>query len=117
MFLFLYDIPFSIFKAPTDPPSNLRNTGIAPSSMSFSWDDVPCGSRGGEITGYVYDLSSASNGDLVLSGTTSAANRFVMLSGLGQQMPYDFRVAAVTSVGTGPYVSMAASTTGKRLLY
>ena len=84
--------------------------------MSFSWYDVPCGSRGGAITGYAYDLSSASNGDLVTSGTTSAANKFVMISGLAERIVYDFRVAAETSGGIGPYVSMAASTTGT-LLY
>ena len=92
----------------------MTSFNVSDDSMSFRWDEVPCGSRGGVIVQYTYQLSSARNtGD---ARNASANEMSVRID--DDILPctnYTFEVAAVTVKGPGPYsnLSVTTSTGGK----
>ncbi|XP_038066586.1 uncharacterized protein LOC119736642 [Patiria miniata] len=73
-----------------------------PSSQSVrvSWYPIPCGKRGGDVTGYAYELRDAS-GSMIQTDDTTA--EFVEVDGLSQGASYSFRLWAFTRVGPGPW--------------
>ncbi len=67
-------------------------------SLTFSWDEINCGSRGGDIITYNYQLKFE-NGTTVEDSKTD--NLHVTLIALDACTQYDFNVAGVNNAGTG----------------
>ncbi|XP_071799455.1 receptor-type tyrosine-protein phosphatase T-like isoform X3 [Asterias amurensis] len=87
-------------KVPSAPPGNVTHLNLTETGVSFQWDEVLCGSRGGAIAEYSYELmTSSGNGNR--SETT--AERSLSFSDLLPCTEYKFKVAAKTSLGTGIY--------------
>lgn len=88
--------------AQTTAPNNPLNLTATPSSTQavLAWD-VPSSDGGSAITDYIvqYKLSSAGSWTTFNDGTSTA--RTATVTGLTNGSNYDFRVAAVNSVGTG----------------
>ena len=83
--------------APSAAPSNVRVTGATSTTITVQWGEVECIDRNGEITGYSVRYSGG--GRFVTGGGT----RQTTISGLTPSTDYTIEVAAVNSVGTGPY--------------
>ena len=86
--------------APTSTPLNVQVTSSTTSSLTFTWDEIPCGARRGVIE-YVYELLDG--GRVVLSDRTPSTD--INIAGLMTATNYVFRVAVVSvdSGETGPY--------------
>ncbi|XP_022097200.1 receptor-type tyrosine-protein phosphatase T-like isoform X2 [Acanthaster planci] len=76
-------------------------------SVRVSWYHIPCGKRGGNITGYSYELLDVT-GSLVNKGHTEADS--VVVDGLAQGASYSFKLWASTRVGLGPPMSIRLNT-------
>ena len=77
-------------------------TSISGTSITVSWDPVPCLSRNSEITGYVVRYNEVSNSCHV-DTEVSASETSVTLEGLTGSTQYSIQVAAVSASGTGPF--------------
>ncbi|XP_038068801.1 angiopoietin-1 receptor-like [Patiria miniata] len=86
-------------QVPFSPPQQVTVTSTSKSSLTFSWSQPACGSRGGIITGYSYKLSGPGS-QLILDVSTAEQ---VEIDGLIPFTNYSFQVAANTSAGAGPY--------------
>ncbi|XP_038066550.1 uncharacterized protein LOC119736605 [Patiria miniata] len=69
-----------------------------------SWHPIPCGKRGGDITGYTYELRDASGSMIQIADTTAES---VEVDGLSQGASYSFRLWASTRVGPGPWIEFS----------
>ena len=100
------------FLVPSAPPRSLMVNSITDSTMSFSW--MTTRQPNGDVTQYDMQYRRA--------GTSSsfANQRFTDLSGtvtgLTSNTAYEFQVAAVTVVGTGPYTALINQRTGKLVI-
>jgi len=85
-------------------PLNLVGTP-ASTQVGLDWD-APSSNGGGAIIDYIvqYKLSSSGTWLTFADGTSTTSNATV--TGLTNSSNYDFRVAAVNSAGTGPYVTI-----------
>ena len=100
-----------LFSVPSAAPANVQVDTATDTSLTFTWDEVPCGSRGGEITRYRY--SFAESGESFDAGNTfdtSDADRSITRTGLTCNTEYIFRVAAINGDGVGPYSSTVTAT-------
>jgi hypothetical protein len=83
----------------------------APNSQALTWA-APASNGGATITDYVVQYATAGSGSWVTfaDGTSTATSATV--TGLSVSTNYDYRVAAVNSVGTGAYsATMTGATT------
>ena len=99
------------FLVPSTPPRSLMVNSITDSTMTFSW--MTTLQPSGDVMQYDVQYRRA--------GTSSFANQtFTDLSGtvtgLTSNTAYEFRVAAVTVVGTGPYTTLINQRTGKLVI-
>ncbi|XP_038066663.1 angiopoietin-1 receptor-like [Patiria miniata] len=94
-------------KEPSAPPQQVTVTSTAKRSLTFSWNQPACGSRGGIITGYTYTLSGPGS-QLILDVSTAEQ---VEIDGLIPFTDYSFQVAANNSVGFGPYSGVVVQRT------
>ena len=80
--------------------------------MRFNWNQLPCGSRNGDVIKYSYVLtssdSSSTNSD---SGETTTTA--ILLDDLHAETEYEFSVAAWTTFGMGPYTKKVETTDTK----
>ena len=83
---------------PSASPSNVRITHAQGSIAQFSWDEIPCGSRGGR--GFYYTYTVLVNGVEQRSGQTSDSSIAVFDLPNGR---VEFRVAGATQAGMGLY--------------
>ena len=108
--------------APTAPPQNVAATSsdTSATSITVSWEPVPCLSRNSEITGYIVRYneagsSRATRADMQVSAPATSAT----LDGLTGLTQYSIQVAAVGAGETGPFSeavtaeTAAATTTGE----
>ena len=73
-------------------PSNVTFTS-ATTSITFTWDEIPCGSRGGSITyEYVFD-----------SNTGTSTSTSVTFNQLTPCSSFQFKVRATNEVGSSFY--------------
>ena len=69
-------------------------------SVMLTWNELDCLQRNGDITGYMirYDRDSQ-----LISDSSSDASTTYTVQGLDPFTEYSFSVAAVNSIGTGPF--------------
>ena len=74
--------------------------------------------RNGEITGYriLYGTTTPLDQTEMITGT-SASDRTFTASGLVPLTTYMFRIAAVNSIGVGPYSEVESTTTASQSTY
>ncbi|XP_072041054.1 receptor-type tyrosine-protein phosphatase F-like [Amphiura filiformis] len=92
-------------QAPSAAPSNVKLTSTDVNRLSFSWDEVPCGSRHGMIRGYFYQLID-NNGATITGeypGDYTTNMQIAFERGLLQCMRYQFKVSAYGEGNLGPY--------------
>ena len=101
--------------APSAAPGDLIFLSSTSSTISIQWEAVPCIHRNGRITGYIIWYKEVCGGAFInvsVTGDQTEAN----ITGLQSSTFYDVRIAAVNSVGTGPFTSIDcnayASTSG-----
>ena len=89
------------FIAPSEAPASVTNGTITVTGITVLWQEVTCLGRNGNITGYmVRTMRTGEKGTVVeVAGDVMEAT----VSGLYMATEYTVQVAAVNSVGTGPY--------------
>ncbi|XP_038066670.1 angiopoietin-1 receptor-like [Patiria miniata] len=95
-------------KVPSAPPQQVT-VNSNKRSLTFFWSQPPCGSRGGNITGYTYKLSGPGS-QLILDVSTAEQ---VEIDGLIPFTNYSFQVAANTIAGAGPYSGVVVQRTAE----
>ncbi|XP_072048335.1 uncharacterized protein [Amphiura filiformis] len=88
---------------PVTVPGNIRVTLHGTTTLSFAWDEVECGSRGGIHT-YKYSINTTPP----TNGTTTSTSQ--VIDNLFPCTTYEFKVKASTSAGDGPQTNITAST-------
>jgi hypothetical protein len=81
-------------------PASLLVSGVKTNAASLSWSAVVATQK---VSNYLVDVSTDGNTWVPVSKKVSTATSLA-LSGLRRGTAYQVRVAAVNSVGTGPYV-------------
>ncbi|XP_072044911.1 receptor-type tyrosine-protein phosphatase F-like [Amphiura filiformis] len=91
---------------PSAAPLNVRLGAVEASELEFYWQAPPCGTRHGEVH-YQYEVFAQmkSPRGRITSDTS------VKLQGLDSNTKYEFRVAATTSSGVGPFSNIVLGTT------
>ena len=89
--------------APVAAPANVQYSATS-YSLTFSWDEIACGSRGGSITRYDYMFDSK-------PGYVHESTRSKEFSSFAACTSHTFNVTGVNSGGTGPYSDVITGTT------
>ncbi|XP_072013096.1 netrin receptor unc-40-like isoform X2 [Amphiura filiformis] len=92
---------------PSKTPANVRATSASSTTITYSWDEIPCGNRNGVITGYRYEVTQSDS--VVLADDTPL--RSITVESLLPNTEYSFRVAARTKVGLGDFSPDLTETT------
>ncbi|XP_072050012.1 von Willebrand factor A domain-containing protein 7-like isoform X2 [Amphiura filiformis] len=87
--------------APVGVPANIVVTERNDNTILLSWDNIPCGSRGGVIQHYMYQLESSKEDHCNVAGNTT--ERSYNGAALTCKGSLKFRVAGVNKGGAGPY--------------
>ena len=82
------------FTAPTGPPTPIT-TSSTRNTITVLWEKVACIDRNGDITGYSVRVNGKNDMNVTLREAT--------ISGLSPSTVYNVSVAAINSMGTGPY--------------
>ena len=100
--------------APSAAPADLIFLSSTSSTISIQWEAVLCIHRNGRITGYMIQYMEVGGGVFINESVTGDQNETI-ITGLQSSTFYDIQIAAVNSVGTGPFTNMGfnASTSGK----
>ena len=80
-------------------------TDIQRDQLTITWDEVPCGSRNGNINEYFYDFNSM--GEMIHHDTSIRQRTFENLS---PGTEYPFSIVASNSKGHGPAIHSRFST-------
>ncbi|QQS27315.1 fibronectin type III domain-containing protein [bacterium] len=80
------------------------------SSMKFNWQP-PSSDGGSAITSYQVQYKASSSGTWINAPVQGPSPTSHVLTNLNPSTSYDFRVAAINSVGTSPYTSPVSATT------
>ena len=91
--------------APSGPPQNVISETNSSRSLYVHWDPPPVEQQNGNITGYAVNIN-AINGEQTLQLHT--AQLFLNVVGLAPHTVYECIVAAMTSVGTGPFSTITS---------
>ena len=97
----------SFHVVPTAAPTNLAYNSTT-TSLNFTWDDIPCGSRGGPYT-YKYTFHT--------SPSVDTSNAFVAFSDLTPCSDYGFHVLGFNGAGDGPKTNLTAATNNQGMSY
>ena len=100
-----------LFLVPSLAPPNIRVTETTPDSITFTWDEIPCGHRNGYVYRYPWKLLNSADMTTVKSGETRQKTN-IKIGGLTSCTSYTFEVAARTSLGAGPYSEGFVASTG-----
>uniref|UniRef100_A0A1X7TCI4 Uncharacterized protein n=1 Tax=Amphimedon queenslandica TaxID=400682 RepID=A0A1X7TCI4_AMPQE len=84
--------------APSGWPSSIQVLQINSTANRFSWNEVNCSERNGLITGYTVIISNSS-----ITYNLTSTERYIILNDLVFGTEYNISVAAVNSVGRGPF--------------
>ena len=92
-------LPFLLL-APSAPPENFNAVVGSPTSARIFWDPPPSEDINGLIIQYIINVTVIENGEtFLLNSTTTSLN----ITQLQPYTTYICVIAAVTSVGRGPY--------------
>ncbi|XP_072016297.1 neogenin-like [Amphiura filiformis] len=83
---------------PTAAPTHIQASAFSPGKVKMHWEPVPCGHRNGPIIEYEYQYAEKLNTSQTNGHTTERLS--VVVDQLSQ---YEFRIAALTATGKGPY--------------
>ena len=110
--ILFYQIPFSPCTDRPHVPRNVRVTDQYKDFIVIEWDK-PDNDGGSPITGYVVEKREASRKMWTGISETSADTLKVKATRLSEGSEYYFRIAAVNSIGQGPFGIMDDSVTAK----
>lgn len=97
------------FPALANPPTNVSGGG-GNQAVALSWT-APTQTNGSAITDYSVQYSSNSGSTWTTFSHSASTSTSIQVTGLTNGTAYVFRVATVTSVGTGGYSTTSASVT------
>ncbi|KAL5486464.1 hypothetical protein EMCRGX_G018943 [Ephydatia muelleri] len=90
--------------APSAPPNNLTEVSKTSSSVTISWEEVPCQDQNSVIVEYSVLYGAVTSG---VGGTVTTSGRTLTVNGLSPYTNYSIEVSAVNSDGVmGPYSSL-----------
>ena len=95
-----------VFSAvPSAAPANFSLVSQTPTSVTVTWEPVLCMYRNGLITDYVIKYKELNTG--LVSNKTIEGDKMRMfeITGLKPSTQYEIKIAAVNSVGTGPFTN------------
>ena len=99
---------FCLYAVPGSGPPNVNAEAVGYDKIKVAWGELPCVEHNGLITGYV--IKASLNEEIV--NTISVGNSTTgTLTGLLPLRMYTVSVAAVNSLGTGPYSDPVVLTT------
>ena len=87
-----------MFKAPSGVPVSVSLIPINSTANNLTWNEVNCSQRNGLITGYTVMISNSS-----ITYNLNSTERYIILNDLVFGTVYNISVAAVNSVGRGPF--------------
>ena len=103
---------------PSAAPDNLMASSITMSaSITVTWEPVPCMYRNGVITGYVIRYRELNNDSVSVETITRDKTSVFKITGLKPSTQYEIEVAAINSVGTGPFTNFNTTTLGNILIF
>uniref|UniRef100_A0A1X7T2H0 Fibronectin type-III domain-containing protein n=1 Tax=Amphimedon queenslandica TaxID=400682 RepID=A0A1X7T2H0_AMPQE len=85
-------------RIPSGWPSSIQVSPINSTANRFTWNKVNCSERNGLITGYTVIISNSS-----ITYNLTSTERYIILNDLVFGTEYNISVAAVSSVGRGPF--------------
>ena len=105
-------LSLNVIAAPTAPsvPTGLAAGTATSSAVPLSWS-APASNGGAAITDYVVQYKASASGTWLTFADGTSTTTSATVTGLTAATAYDFRVAAVNSVGAGPYTSAVSATT------
>ena len=83
---------------PTGWPTSLQVSPVDSTANRILWNEVNCSQRNGLITGYTVMISNSS-----ITYNLNSTERYIILNDLVFGTVYNISVAAVNSVGRGPF--------------
>ena len=88
------------FLAPSAPPENFNTVSVSPTSASITWEPPPADDVNGVVILYIINVTVVGSGEtFLLNSTTTSLNVTI----LQPYRTYICVIAAVTSIGTGPF--------------
>ena len=87
-----------MFKAPSGAPVSITLIPVNSTANNLTWNEVNCSQRNGLITGYTVMISNSS-----ITYNLNSTERYIILNDLVFGTVYNISVAAVNSVGRGPF--------------
>ena len=91
-------------------PRNLAASVNSDTQITLTWD-APLDNGGSSITGYTVQYKKNADASWSTWATNGETDRDAPITGLTSSTLYNFRVAAVNSIGTGPYTAQVNATT------
>ena len=98
-----------IFSAPSGMPQNLAIISSTSTSVTISWNSVECIHRNGLIIHYIVSYSELENGIPTIKTVRSSEpddGGSYTATGLEPSASYLFLVAAINSIGLGPFAAI-----------
>uniref|UniRef100_A0A1X7T185 Fibronectin type-III domain-containing protein n=1 Tax=Amphimedon queenslandica TaxID=400682 RepID=A0A1X7T185_AMPQE len=83
---------------PSGWPSSIQILRVNSTANRFTWNEVNCSQRNGLITGYTVIISNSS-----ITYSLTSTERYIILNHLVFGTEYNISIAAVNSVGRGPF--------------
>ena len=83
---------------PSGWPNSFQVSLVTSTTNNLTWNEVYCSQRNGLITGYTVMISNSS-----ITYNLNSTKRYIMLNDLVFGTVYNISVAAVNSVGRGPF--------------
>ncbi|XP_048577863.1 uncharacterized protein LOC5514077 isoform X2 [Nematostella vectensis] len=96
---------------PTAAPSIKEGYNTSSSSLVLRWTSIPSHEINGVLTGYLVKFAPKPYTNDVTAGHIVVTCPELNLTGLDKGQPYEFHVAATTSVGYGPWSESVVVTT------
>ena len=94
--------PVLILTVPSGPPQSTDTQALSSTSLLLSWSDPLPDQQNGPIVGYLVMLVRVGTGDTTQFSVTATT---LEVGSLVPYTTYEWRVAAETTAGTGPFSS------------
>ena len=96
--------------APTNLGVSLNQVSGTSHTASVTWT-APASNGGSAVTDYLIQYKQASTSTWTTFAHTASTTTSASIAGLSNSTTYDFHVAAINAVGTGPFSSTVSATT------